>query len=384
MESRAWLKTILTATLILAVTTVLFLYTSGYRLDRKKNNQLDLKQTGMISAKSIPEGASVYLDAKLMTATNDTISALNPGQYKLRIAKTGFVEWTKDVEVYPELVTDITAVLVSQTPRLEPLTNTGAQQPTASPTLTKLAYFSNDPTTPGISVISLAQGGLSLFKSTPALIAKDVPTQKYSLSKSIQWSPDEQTLLVEGQANNFFVVNLAKDTVEATASPQLLKNTWLTELLKKRTDFIQKLDLPEEIKRLATDPNTLWAPDEKKFLYTKKNGETTEYWVYNMEKPIPVGEKVDNLVFVTKTKDSQPKVTWYADSFHLILVENYDDKAKKGTLSLIRIDGTNKTEIYNNTLYSDTVYSSPGGDKLIILTSYKSNAQTDLYTVGIR
>jgi len=58
--------------------------------------------------------------------------------------------------------------------------------------------------------------------------------------------------------------------------------------------------------------------------------------------------------------------------------------SKKGRISLIRIDGTNKVEIYNGALYSDNVYSAPGGDKLIILTGFKSNAQTDLYTLGIR
>ena len=60
------------------------------------------------------------------------------------------------------------------------------------------------------------------------------------------------------------------------------------------------------------------------------------------------------------------------------------ENEKRGFIILIRIDGTNKTEIYNNTLLSDQVYSAPGGDKLIILTSFKSGDQTDLYTVSIR
>jgi hypothetical protein len=35
-------------------------------------------------------------------------------------------------------------------------------------------------------------------------------------------------------------------------------------------------------------------------------------------------------------------------------------------------------------LYSDRAFSTPGGDKIIILTSFKSGDQTDLYTVSIR
>ena len=137
-------------------------------------------------------------------------------------------------------------------------------------------------------------------------------------------------------------------------------------------------------KKLAILPKTLWAPDEKKFLYVLQNGEQLEYRVYNLEKPLPVGEKQENLVFVTNVSDKQPKVSWYADSFHLILVEGDTENEHKGIISLIRIDGTNKTEIYNNTLYSDSVFSTPGGDKVIILTSFKSGNQTSLYTVVIR
>jgi hypothetical protein len=106
--------------------------------------------------------------------------------------------------------------------------------------------------------------------------------------------------------------------------------------------------------------------------------------VYNMEKPIPVGEKAENIVFTTKATDPQPKISWYSDSFHLILTDNYTSTTNKGTISLIRIDGTNKTELYNNTLYSDQVFSAPSGDKIIMQTSFKSGDQTDLYTISIR
>ena len=86
----------------------------------------------------------------------------------------------------------------------------------------------------------------------------------------------------------------------------------------------------------------------------------------------------------TDIDSPQPKISWYTDSLHLILVEGDVEKEKKGIISLIRIDGSNKAEIYNNTLYSDRAFSTPGGDKIIILTSFKSGDQTDLYTVSIR
>ena len=165
MNKKHLIQSIITASVLVGITAALYLYTSGYRLSKPgkedTNNQIQVKRTGMIGARSIPEGANVYLNGELTTATDDTISNLKPGEkYKLSIAKNGYVKWEKDVEVYPELVTDITAVLVSMTPRLEPLTNTGARFPAMAPSLSKIAFFSQDPETPGIWVIPLVGGGL--------------------------------------------------------------------------------------------------------------------------------------------------------------------------------------------------------------------------------
>lgn len=379
--NRSSIHTILTLLAIMFSTTVLFLYTSGFRIE-KKEEKIDVKQTGMISAKSVPEGASVYLDDVLTTATNDTIPGINPGKHILRIYKKGFVEWSKEIEVFTELVTDMTAVLVSQTARLEPLTNTGASFPQIAPSLSKIAFFSKDPTNSGISIIALSQGGINIFRSNPATI-KDTTKVKFSNGKSIEWSPDEKNILVNID-NSYYLIDVTKDTIETTAAADKVRLSWATELAKKRQDFIEKIDIPEDIRKMATSSKSVWAPDEKKFLYTLQMADKLEYRVYNMEKPLPVGEKPDNLVFTTSAKDTQPAVTWYADSFHLVITDGNADKDKKGSISIIRIDGTNKTEIYNNTLYSNKVFSAPGGDKLIILTSFKSGNITDLYTVGIR
>ncbi len=380
-----WFQTFITVLILLGITTVIFLYTSGYRISKEQNTStIDLRKTGMISAKSIPDGANIYVNGVLKTATNDTIQALDPGIYKLKVVKNGFVPWEKDVEVFPELVTDITAVLVSQSPRLEPLTNTGAQNPVISPTLTKLAYFSKDQNNPGILITPLTNTGISLFRADSYIAIEDTSTTLYSNGKSIEWSPSEQELLVQSATNNYYLVNIETKTTQLITDPEIVRQEWEQELLTKRTDFIERIDIPKDMFEIATSPTSLWAPDEKKFLYSIIKGTTLEYHVYNMEKPIPVGENVDSIVFTTNVSDKQPEVSWYADSFHLILVDANILEEKKGRISLIRIDGTNKTELYNNTMYSNKVYSTPGGDKLIFLTSFKSGEQTDLYTVSIR
>jgi hypothetical protein len=381
---KLFLQTVLTIAVIIGTTTALYLYTSGYRLVNSEEEDIDISKTGMVSAKSIPEGASVFLDDELRTATNDTVSGLKPGTHNIKIIKKGFVEWEKDIEIFEELVTDITAVLVSQSPRIEPLTNTGARNPTISPSLSKIAYFSSDTEEPGIWIIPLHGSGLNLFRLNPTVAIQDTRFTKYSFGKSIEWSPDENSLLVQGSDDGYFLIDILTNTAETVTNKEDIQLEWQEEMEKKRTDFIDRLEIPEELLEAAQAEDTMWAPDEKKFLYKVLNNGQLEYRVYNMERPLPIGEKINNLAFTSDPNAPQPNISWYSDSFHLILVEGDVWADNRGSINMVRIDGTNKTEIYNNTLYSDKAYSAPGGDKVIILTSFKSSEQTDLYPVSIR
>jgi hypothetical protein len=373
--------------LILGSTTLLYLFLAGWRpnfIFTESAPTLEVKQTGMISAKSDPQGANVYLDGKLLTATNNTLSGITPGKHNLRIVKNGYVDWEKEIEVFPELVTDITAVLVTQTPRIEPLTNTGAKTPTLSYSLEKIAFFSKDTEAPGVWVQDLNGTTLNIFRNSAKNILKDNNFISYSNGKALTWSPDEDQLLIELDNSKFYLLDITTNNVTPVNKPSELKETWKNKIDKKRLDFISQLNLPDEVIKIANLDDTLWSPDNKKFLYKVKENDRFIYKIYNMEKPLPVGEQVETIVFEYPVESEQPKISWYSDSFHLILTEFYNENDKKGKISMIRIDGTNKIEIYNNTLYSNTVYSTPLGDKLIILTSYKSNAQTDLYTLGIK
>jgi len=382
--NKNWFQTLLTLIILLGVTTLIFLYTSGFRLQQGEEEVVNLATTGMISAKSIPEGASVFLDDELVTATNDTISGIEPGMHSLRIVKKGYEEWSKEIEVFEALVTDITAVLVSQSPTFEPLTNTGASNPSVSPSLSQLAYFSKDEEDPGVWIIPINQGGLNIFRANPSVVLEDTQVNRYSDGKSIMWSPDEKELLVETNDSFFYLVDLENNAAQSVTTSDLIISAWKDELKSKREVFVAKLDIPEDIRALAISDDVVWSPDEKKFLFTTQYGDMLQYKVYNMEKPLPVGENVETMVFEKNINEVQPKVTWYSDSFHLILTEGNILEDKLGTISLIRIDGTNKVEIYGQSLHSSKVYSAPSGDKVIILTSFKSDEKTDLYTVGIR
>ncbi|MBD3365730.1 PEGA domain-containing protein [candidate division WWE3 bacterium] len=395
MEKNYLLRTLITAFIILSVSTLLYLYTAGYRLQKEEEDPVDIRVTGMISAKSIPESASVYLDEELVTATNDSIPGIPPGKYTLKITKNGFTPWEKEIEVFPELVTDITAVLVSETPRIEPLTNTGARSPRMSPSLSALAYFSKDPEKPGVWVMPLTYNRLDFFSSAPKVVLEDTAYVNFSEGLDIQWSPKEDQLLVQQAENSFYLVDLVSDTAKSVTNYEEIQEEWAAKIVEMRKKHLEKaleskeFEMNENLQESALKPETSWAPDDKKFLYvtkgTPENGTNglLEYRVFNMEDPLPVGEKRDNLVFTTNPADPQPKLTWYSDNFHLIMLEKAPEE-NSGVVSLIRIDGTNKRELYNNVIFSDRVFSSPGGDKVVLLTSFRTEGETNLYTVSVR
>lgn len=413
--------TALSALFLTGVSIAVYMYASGLRIDKEGS----ITATGMIAVKSVPTGANVYLNGELATATDGNIQSIKPGKYNLKVTKNGFVTWEKEVEVFEQLVTDITALLVSKTPRLEPLTNSGAKAPVISPSLTKIAYFTKDGEKPGVWVYPL--GGnlqVNLFKNSPAVVLEDTPKISYSNGESLEWSPDEKEILVtlvdpksiesSKQAPNqpaqqqiqnhnpklpttqpanpttqnlkrlYFIADIDTKTAEATTSAELTKQSWNKEIAEKRELFLSKFQLDEAILKIANDRATVWSPDEKKFLYQETKDGTITFKVYNLEKPLPVGEKTSYDVLTIKEGEPLPKIYWYTDSFHLILVYGNVETEKKGTVYLVRIDGSNKTELYNNTLYSNVAYATPSGDKIVILAGFKSDAQPDLYAIGLR
>jgi len=395
MHKRYLLKGFITTLIILGVSGIIYLYTAGYRLEKNKNEiPIDFTVTGMINAKSIPEGATVYLNDEIKTATNSSIGGIAPGIYNLKIVKSGFTPWEKNIEVFPELVTDITAVLVSKTPRIEPLTQTGATNPAISPTLSTIAYFSQDDKNPGVWTLPLNPARLNIFSATPSVVLEDTTYTKFSQGLNIFWSPDEKQLLIQQDENSYYLAELGTRTAKTVTNWLEIKEGWDLALTEKRSALLEKLDISEELKELALHKETIWSPDGKKFLYKieNQNGQN-EYRVYNMENPLPVGENVDTLVLTTEkylgngqeATAIAPKFSWYADSFHLIVLQReMNETDNRGQVSLIRIDGTNKTEIYNNKIYSDNIFSSPNGDKIILLTSFRTTDQIDLYTVSVR
>jgi len=137
-----------------------------------------------------------------------------------------------------------------------------------------------------------------------------------------------------------------------------------------------RIKIPRNLERIATASATPWSPDENKFTYRRESEEATEFWVYDGSEPLAVTRNRNNMVLKTNEPE-KVRMSWFADSQHLILVKN-------STISLIEIDGTNEAQVYSGKLTSDAVFPTTGGDKLIILTSFVEGAAPNLYAISLR
>ena len=124
------LFTILTALVLIIVAGVAIFFVKGYSFSAKDGMVVG---TGILSVTSMPDGASVYIDGHLTTATNTTLSSLQPKKYKLKIVKEAFIPWEKEVEVKEGLVTEVKITLFPAIPTIYPLTVNGAINPSLSP-----------------------------------------------------------------------------------------------------------------------------------------------------------------------------------------------------------------------------------------------------------
>jgi len=356
-----------------AVSVVIVLFARGYKLDLTNGR---LEKTGMILAKSRPDGAKVFLDGEFVTATNNPIQGIKPGKYNLKIVKDGFFEWSKKVEVEEELVTEVNALLVPLSPALTPLTSTGVRSPTLSSNRDRIAFLKSGKKG-GIYALSLTgQQFLGFLRANINPLALDSEKVTFSTAEKIFWSPNDAEMLVQMNEQGFYRLRLGVEgTIEATSSAVPTVAEWEELSLAKRRLMASRVKIPRNLEKIATASATPWAPDENKFIYQKSDGETLEYWVFDGSDPLPVDHNRHNLVLRT-SEPEKLKVPWFADSQHLIVVE-------EKTISLIEIDGTNKTQVYSGNFAPQAVFPTPGGDKLLILTSFIEGTEPNLYAISL-
>jgi len=393
-------------------------FAKGYRPSFKSKT---LQGTGLLSANSFPTGASVFINQKLTTATDDTLN-LPPGEYQVKIAKDGYIPWEKTLQLQAELVTQTNTRLFPAVPDLKPLTFSGALNPIPSPDGQKIVFAVNNATTDvknGLYILDLLDRPFSL-KSDPRQIVRN-SSQFDFIQAQLTWSPNSSEILATinpdkpNQANillNINSFNDADDYKDVTAQLPIIITEW-NELLDKKYQE-RLLQLPDFFQQIATQSASMffWSPDEEKLMYTATaSAQIPE----NLITPLPASStqpeqralepnnlyiydiKEDKNFLITAIPSITPTdsplsnlshryspitlhhIQWYPDSSHVIIIES--DK-----LIISEYDATNQHIVYAGPFTESFVFPWPNGSRLITLISFNDNSDMppNLYSINLK
>jgi hypothetical protein len=268
------LYTLLSAILILLGSIVAIQYAQGkYRLTRQGIS----KETGLLAANSFPPGAQIYIDGKLVSATDDTLY-LKPDTYQVEIKKDGYSAWNKNLTIQKELVTQTNAQLFPIAPSLTPLTFTGVTNLSPSADGQKIIYYTasaSAQTKNGLYVMDLNNSLISFRDATQ--ISEDVSEYDLENAKFI-WSPDSsQVILITAQKEILLDLNRKNDLrslSDISYRKEALLSVWEEEMYLQERQFLAKF--PDEIIEIATTSarNVYFSPDKERIVYTATQAAT--------------------------------------------------------------------------------------------------------------
>ncbi len=432
------LATLFSLVCIIGGTILAIKYAQGYR----PTTTGSLKATGLLAANSFPNGASVYINGNLTSATDTTLN-LDPGDYDIEIKKDGYTPWKKRVHIEKELVVQTNAVLFPTAPSLTPLTFTGAENLTPSPDGQQILYTtasSSATKNNGIYVMNMTDSPIALQRS-PVQIAQNAGGIDLSQAQ-ILWSPESTEVLVSVPNRTWLLSTTRQNDLETVADVTIRKNQILAEwqdLFEKKQVAALKL-FPPEVAAIATASARYFyiSPDQERVLYSatastmlqenlissvpaantqeqRRDIEVDGIYVYDRHEDRNFLVGSENVVTVptasplprTTTKKAQIPVPtkpttdafmdmligmrnktsglfvkapqWLPDSKHLIF-------ATTQGIEIAEYDGTNRARVYAGPFEQGVVYPWPNGSKLMILTNFNepTSGILNLYAVGIK
>ena len=401
-------------------TTLAVFYARGYRFSIG-DGEPKLSKTGILNISSTPQGSQVFINDHLTTATNDSIN-LTPGKYSIKIAKDGYNDWLKDVEIKQEEVTTTQALLFPRSPSLKSISTLGVNEAVMDPTGTKLAFkiASASARQNGIYIFDMTQRSLPILQGQGSSQLADDTINSFS-SSNISFSPDGKQLLASISATQ--AIDDLGPTQENpdTATYYLLEidsfndnprditptifstlDLWTNQTTDKENSRIKSLK-PDLANFYQENFNVLsWSPDEKKILY--QASKSAEMPIFIKKRRIGnnlLYERRDlekNAIYVyDTTEDINTRVVgptekichdfdrnctvtfnWFPDSEHIVYVID-------GKINIVENDGANLTTIYAGPFLGRYVFPWPDGSKLVILTDLgNTNVPPTLYTIGLK
>lgn len=381
-----FLSFLLIAALVISF-IVIFYLARGYRIDLTTRQ---IKGTGILATSSIPEGALVYIDEEPYSATNTTISSLKPGHYKVKIQKQGYTSWEKEIRIEKELITEIEAVLTPLFPELKPLTFTGAKDPLLSPDKQKILFTADINGESSLWLLEIAERPFNLA-SRPRELLSDTEKNTYTQATK-RWSPDSQSVLLDLGESKILMDTNSKTLTPITDLKELEKE-WEKEIQAEEQKRLQ--DLPKElVAQIGQLSNIQWSPDFNSLLYQSIEGDHLVFKVMTLKpilltEPFPTATPTklpySNETIYTADKNKYTKLIWYPDSEHLLVLEKDSLDNQQGRLSLIEIDGKNKSEFFAGVIKKDFAYPFVNGTKIAALTSFNPETQVyNLYSISLR
>lgn len=390
-------------------TVVVILYGKGYRFGLD-NGKPDLLGTGLLVATSHPNGAEVFINGHLTTATDNTIN-LPGGTYDVKIFKDGYLPWEKKMVIQKEVVSKATALLLPTAPILESLTSSGVSNPTIDPSLSRIAFTvaSQSAKKNGIYILDISSRPILTLQSASTQIVDDTLD---SFSKAtLSWSPDGKQLLASVSATPTSTTTYLLSTDGFNDSPSdvtetlsSIKTAWEKDKAEKDASRINAL--MSSLKQFAEEHFSIisWSPDETKILYEASSSATLPPIITppligtNSTPEERTVEKGSIYVYDTKEDknykllDSLPGVdlssasnefnnqyplAWFADSSHLVYV--HDKK-----IDVMEYDEGNRTTVYAGPFVDDYIFSWPSASKLVVLTDLGNPAiPPNLYSIGL-
>lgn len=395
-----------TAVLLVLATIIVILYGRGYNFNFG-DGKIEISGTGLLAATSHPDSAGIYINKHLTSATNNTIS-LSPGEYNVKISKSGYFPWEKKIKIEKEVVSSAYAFLIPTAPKLDNVTHAGVSNPVLDPTRTKIAYSvssSDDPRKNGVYILDMGLRPILTLQSSSSQIADDT-IDNFSKA-SLSWSPDAKEIIATVSAGpNIATTYLLKTTFNE--NPQDITATLATVGLawsgqKEAQDKSQLLGFKSKLQNLIKKNfiTLSWSEDETKILYkanesislpliinppligtnsTPQTREISKGAVYVYDIREDKNYKILDSMPKTESQDFINKfpLNWFTDSKHLIYVAD-----KK--IQIMDYDGLNKTTIYAGPFMDDYIFSWPDGSKILILTDLGNpTTPPNLYTIGLK
>lgn len=388
---------------LLVGTTIVVLYGRGYRFGFSPNGRPEILGTGLLVATSMPDGAGVYINDHLTTATDNTIN-LAPGEYNVKIVKDGYFPWVKRVKVQEEVVSKTQALLFPKAPKLGNITSIGIKDAVIDPSFTKIAYTvaSVSARKNGIYILDMTNKPILTLQSASKQIVDDT-FDTFSQS-SISWSPDG-TQILAGVPNqkrtqtSYYLVNTNssnQNPKDVTATLQSVKAVWDQERQEKERANLSVLKPGLRKTILKNFKNPRFSYDESKILYEASTSaelpiiisprligtnpteeerllKKGQIYAYDIKE-----DKNYKILDEEEAKNKELLLAWFSDSNHMVRV--FDRK-----IEVMDYDGTNRTTVYAGPFVDNYVFPWPNESKLLIVTTLGNpDIPPNLYTIELK